>query len=114
MIFQSVVRHIARPAGLSVSNVLLYGTAGLAYGDLRANSFGAERVHVGLGWVAGIGAEVGFTPHWSAKAEWLYLDLSNKHVFVTGANNGCPRTFSAWAPTTTSRAKSLHIDRLSL
>jgi outer membrane immunogenic protein len=44
--------------------------------------------HTSFAWTAGIGAEVGFTPHWSAKAEWLYLDFSDRSYSVTGTNNG--------------------------
>jgi outer membrane immunogenic protein len=76
-------------AGVAIGNVLLYGTAGLAYGELTAQTVGnLSESHTGLGWVAGIGAEVGFTPHWSAKAEWLYLDFSDHNYSVTGADNG--------------------------
>ncbi len=60
-------------AGVAINNVLVYGTAGLAYGELTANTVGnLSENHTGFGWVAGGGVEVGFTPHWSAKAEWLY------------------------------------------
>jgi hypothetical protein len=31
---------------------------------------------------------VSFTQHWSAKAEWLYLDLADRRFPVTAANNG--------------------------
>ena len=41
-----------------------------------------------LAWTAGAGVEVGFTPRWSAKAEWLYLDLMDRGFSVTGTNNG--------------------------
>jgi outer membrane immunogenic protein len=41
-----------------------------------------------LGWVAGFGAEVSFAQHWSAKAEWLYLNLDDRHFTITAANNG--------------------------
>ncbi|MFY9840608.1 MAG: outer membrane beta-barrel protein [Xanthobacteraceae bacterium] len=44
--------------------------------------------HTSFGWVTGLGAEFSFTPHWSAKAEWLYLDLADRDFSVTGANNG--------------------------
>ena len=76
-------------AGVAVGNVLIFGTAGLAYGSLTADTAAnlSER-HTSLGWVAGGGAEVGFTPHWSAKAEWLYLDLADRSYSVTGASNG--------------------------
>jgi len=41
-----------------------------------------------VGWTAGFGVEVGFAPRWSAKAEWLYLDLADRTFSVTGTNNG--------------------------
>jgi outer membrane immunogenic protein len=75
-------------AGVDVGNVLLFGTAGFAYGDLRADSSGLTESHTNVGWVAGAGAEIGFTPRWSAKAEWLYLDLADSAYSVTGKNNG--------------------------
>ncbi len=76
-------------AGVAIGNVLVYGTAGLAYGELTADTVGnLSEHHTGLGWVAGAGAEVGLTPHWSVKAEWLYLDFSDHNFTVTGADNG--------------------------
>jgi outer membrane immunogenic protein len=74
--------------GFTLGNVLLFGTAGLAYGELHATSAGLSEWHGNLGWVAGAGVEVGFSHHWSAKAEWLYLDLAGNNFSVTGANNG--------------------------
>jgi outer membrane immunogenic protein len=38
--------------------------------------------------VAGAGIEVGFSQRWSAKAEWLYLDLAERSFALTGTNNG--------------------------
>jgi outer membrane immunogenic protein len=76
-------------AGVAIGNVLVFGTAGLAYGSLTANTAGnLSESHTSLGWVAGGGAEVGFTPHWSAKAEWLFLDFSSHNFSVTGQDNG--------------------------
>jgi outer membrane immunogenic protein len=45
-------------------------------------------MHDSIGWTAGLGVEFGFAPHWSAKAEWLYIDLAERNFSVTGANNG--------------------------
>src|SRR5437016_11187368 len=56
--------------GYTVSNVLFYGTAGLAFGGLRGETFGRSETHTSAGWTAGVGAEVGFAPHWSAKIEY--------------------------------------------
>jgi outer membrane immunogenic protein len=75
-------------AGVSLSNVLLYGTAGLAYGELRADTFNLTETHASAGWTAGAGVEVGLTPRWSAKAEWLYLDLAGRSFSLTGTSNG--------------------------
>lgn len=74
--------------GIAFSNVLIFGTAGLAYGDLRVENSNLTESNTSLGWVAGGGVEVGFTPHWSAKAEWLYLDFADHNYSLTGANNG--------------------------
>jgi outer membrane immunogenic protein len=30
-----------------------------------------------VGWTAGVGLEYAFTPNWSAKAEYLFVDLGN-------------------------------------
>lgn len=69
--------------------MLVYGTAGLGYGELTADTSGnLSESHTSFGWVAGVGAEVGLTPQWSAKAEWLYLDFANRGYSVTATNNG--------------------------
>lgn len=76
-------------AGIGINNVLLFGTAGLAYGELTGTASGnLSESHTGLGWVDGFGAEIGFAQHWSAKAEWLYLNLDDRHFSVTAANTG--------------------------
>jgi outer membrane immunogenic protein len=64
-------------AGYAFSNVLFYGTAGLAFGELRAQTFGWTESHTSAGWTIGAGAEVGFAPNWSAKLEYLYMDLGS-------------------------------------
>jgi outer membrane immunogenic protein len=76
-------------AGVAIGNVLVFGSAGLAYGSLTATTPGnLSETRSSLGWAAGLGAEVGFMPHWSAKAEWFYLDLSDRAFTVTGTSNG--------------------------
>ena len=76
-------------AGIAINNALLFGTAGLAYGELTGTSSGnPTESHAGLSWVVGLGAQVGFTQHWSAKAEWLYFSLDDRHFSATAANNG--------------------------
>ena len=75
-------------AGYAFSNVLVYGTAGLAFGELRAQTFGWTESHTSAGWTIGAGAEVGFAPNWTAKLEYLYIDLSTSQFAITGVSNG--------------------------
>ncbi|MEA2885745.1 MAG: outer rane immunogenic protein, partial [Bradyrhizobium sp.] len=36
----------------------------------------------------GAGAEIGFAPNWTAKIEYLYVDLSDSRFTITGMPNG--------------------------
>ncbi len=62
-----------RAGYLVTPTFLIYGTAGFAYGDVQAWSYSNTRT----GWTAGGGVEWLFAPHWSAKAEYLYVDLDS-------------------------------------
>jgi outer membrane immunogenic protein len=75
-------------AGYAFNNVLFYGTGGLAFGELRAETFGLSESHTNAGWTLGAGAEMGFAPSWSAKIEYLYVDLADSNFVITGASNG--------------------------
>jgi outer membrane immunogenic protein len=75
-------------AGIALNNVLFYGTGGFAYGGLRAEMAGVTEARTLYGWAAGLGLEVGFTPNWSAKAEYLYVDLSDRNYVLTATQNG--------------------------
>src|SRR5712691_6336628 len=75
--------------GFTFNNVLIYGTVGLAYGGLRAETTaGASESKTLGGWTVGLGMEMGLTPAWSIKAEYLYVDLSGRGYATTGATNG--------------------------
>ena len=75
-------------AGYAINNVLLYGTLGLAYGNLDAQLGSLEENKTLVGWTGGLGMEVGFTPNWSAKVEYLYMDLASRTFSITGVDNG--------------------------
>jgi outer membrane immunogenic protein len=75
-------------AGYALNNILFYGTGGLAYGGLTGQLNGLEENKTLVGWTAGLGMEVGFNQKWSAKAEYLYMDLGDRLYTVTGTNNG--------------------------
>ena len=62
-----------RAGFLVLPTLLLYGTGGFAYGQVDAFGFS----NTPTGWTAGGGAEWMFAPNWSAKAEYLYIDLNN-------------------------------------
>jgi len=76
-------------AGFAVSNLLIYGTAGIAYGELQAQTIGLlSESHTGFGWTGGVGVEAGFAANWSAKVEYLFIDLANSSYALTGTSNG--------------------------
>jgi len=75
-------------AGVAFNNVMLYGTLGLAYGELKGTLLGVDETKTEVGWAGGVGAEYGFTPNWSAKVEYLYMDLASRGFTITGTNNG--------------------------
>ena len=72
--------------GVTVTpELLLYGTGGLAYGHVDASATWGRDVFAPasvsktkVGWTAGAGAEWMFAHNWSAKLEYLYVDLGNE------------------------------------
>jgi outer membrane immunogenic protein len=82
--------------GVTVTpELLFYGTGGLAYGRVDASANWFESVDFGggarfqaqapasvsktkVGWTAGAGAEWMFARNWSAKLEYLYVDLGSE------------------------------------
>lgn len=76
-------------AGYAFGGVLPYVTGGLALGDIRAATPGfAGASNTSAGWTAGGGIEFGLTGNWSAKAEYLYVDLGRFNCGVSC--NGLP------------------------
>jgi len=71
-------------AGYAMNNVMLYATFGLAYGGGRVELGGLKEANTHIGWTAGAGMEVGLTPNWSAKAEYLFVDLSDERYVLFG------------------------------
>ena len=70
------------------SNVLLYGTSGLAVTELGVRNSLSSAVAQGavndsgrlVGWTVGGGAEWALNRHWSLRAEYLYLDFGKVTV----------------------------------
>jgi outer membrane immunogenic protein len=71
--------------GLAGDNVLIYGTAGGAFARIKTglippSTFDTSTV---AGWAVGAGVEVAFAPNWTAKVEYLFVDLPNATCSTT-------------------------------
>ncbi|BAT61025.1 OmpA-like transmembrane domain protein [Variibacter gotjawalensis] len=64
--------------GYAWNNVLLYGTGGFAYGRNELTGFGVSQSKTHTGYTFGGGLEYAFAPQWSAKVEYLYVDLGRE------------------------------------
>jgi outer membrane immunogenic protein len=82
--------------GYTQDSWLIYATGGYAYARLETSAtatagpliaaFNANEIR--SGWTAGAGIEVGLAPNWSAKLEYLYVDLGTTRT--TWALAGIP------------------------
>jgi outer membrane immunogenic protein len=94
--------------GYALNRLLIYGTGGLAYGEVRvggtlmdsgttlilcgpsctptpfsgSGSFNASSVNVG--WTLGAGVEGALVDRWTWKAEYLYVDLGSLNLSAAG------------------------------
>jgi outer membrane immunogenic protein len=65
-------------AGYAFDRFLVYGTGGAAFGNVRANfSNNPVSSMTEAGWTVGAGVEVAFARNWSAKAEYLFVNLAD-------------------------------------
>jgi outer membrane immunogenic protein len=65
-------------AGYAWDRALLFVTGGGAYGDIKATVPGVGTdTSTEFGWTVGGGLEYAFTENWTAKVEYLYVDLAN-------------------------------------
>lgn len=79
--------------GYAINNMLIFATLGLAYGNVTGEFGGLEETKTQTGWTAGLGMEVGITSNWSAKVEYLYMDLGSRTYSITGVDNGLHSSF---------------------
>jgi outer membrane immunogenic protein len=74
-------------AGYAADRVLFYGTAGGAFGNISEGLNGAANntfaSSTKAGWTAGAGLEVAFADNWTARIEYLFVDLQSAS-FSTG------------------------------
>jgi len=80
-------------AGVAMGPLLLYGTAGGAWGNAQSDiavmdtgTLVARGVATTnhFGWVAGAGAEFALSPRWFIRGEWLHYEFDNKNYHYTG------------------------------
>jgi outer membrane immunogenic protein len=88
-------------------DLLIYATGGLAYGGIKAAGaanfpgdgglFAVTTNTTKAGWTAGAGAEWMFARNWSARLEYLHVDLGNVSAATFGTQNIPPfATKATW------------------
>jgi len=74
--------------GYAMNNILVFASAGLAFGEVEGAVGGVKESHTPVGWTFGVGAEYGINQNWSAKVEYLYVDLADRGYTITGLSHG--------------------------
>ena len=81
--------------GYAFDRILIYGTGGLAYGNVEYKAFATNfpsynfNKDTSTGWTAGGGLEWAFANNWTARAEALYVDFGDQIGFFPEGNSGC-------------------------
>jgi len=88
-------------AGYAIDRVLLYVTGGGAFANLQAPGV----TTTGTGWTAGAGVEFALTQNWTAKAEYLFVDIPTRQLLRARPPNS-PRAWRASASTTNSASSN--------
>ena len=76
--------------GYAFDRVLVYGTAGAAFGSVQTglNPPSTFDGTIEAGWVVGGGLEYAFAQNWTAKVEYLFVDLPNISCTTVGNCGG--------------------------
>lgn len=73
--------------GYAMDRWMPYVTGGFAYGGIKTSVAGADRSDTKGGWTAGAGIEAAISGPWTAKVEYLHVDLGSADAaFGTTAN----------------------------
>ncbi len=105
--------------GVPMNNLLLFGTGGLAVGGIEAtlrDTYPGPTVltttdtQTGVGWALGGGAALALHGGWSAKAEFLYVDLGSR----TSSFPEDPSGSTGWPLITTPAKTTASILRFGL
>jgi len=78
--------------GYAFDRVLVYATGGGAFGNVLTGFSPPTTFDdsVTFGWTAGAGIEVAFAERWTAKVEYLYLDLDHTNCASTSCGANVP------------------------
>ena len=79
--------------GYALDRLLFYGTAGGAFANVQAGagSFPFSN-STQAGWTAGAGIEYAFASNWTAKVEYLFVNLGNASCGAANCGGGIPST----------------------
>jgi outer membrane immunogenic protein len=81
--------------GYAGDRFMPYVTGGAAFGDIKASGPGlAGDNSTNAGWTAGGGIEFAIAGHWTAKAEYLYVDLGRESCGLSCG--GAPTQNVSW------------------
>jgi len=83
---QSWVGTTRARVGYAFDRWLPYVTGGVAYGNIQAVQPTGTTTNTNVGWAAGGGLEYGIDRNWSAKFEYLHIDLGTANFM--GAASG--------------------------
>jgi outer membrane immunogenic protein len=76
--------------GYAFDRFLPYFTGGAAFGQVKGSAAGfGSFSQTSVGWTFGAGLEYAFIDHWTAKLEYLYVDLGNANC-NTACSGGDP------------------------
>lgn len=90
--------------GFAVDRVLVYGTGGLAFGEVNVSGFTTDnsiaplsyagaRSDTRTGWTAGAGVEWAFMPNFTVKLEYLYYDLGDVNLTLNPTSAAAAGSF---------------------
>jgi outer membrane protein OmpA-like peptidoglycan-associated protein len=85
--------------GFAFNRILLYGTGGVAFGDVNTHyAFAGTPIgsnsEVRVGWTAGGGVAYALTPNWELGAEYRYTDLGHQTTTAAGFTDSNDFTYS--------------------
>ena len=85
-LLQTLDQGPGRRLGVAFDNFLIYGKGGFAAANnkISLTAFGltASDTRTHTGYTVGGGLEYGFTPNWSAKAEYLFAHYNSENYFA--------------------------------